>query len=82
MTEKKELDQKLMDILEPQPEYVSMQDIAELQQMQKEHQLVSLQVDLLAHKIEILRLRLKCKHHLDDADVIDSQTGLISRMKK
>lgn len=60
-------------------EFVDMNDLNVLTNLQKEHQLVTTQAELAATKIELVKLQLKIKYNLSDADEVNIQNGLITR---
>lgn len=70
----------------PVTEFAEMSDIAGLNTLQRDHQtatlnqkIAELEVDLLAHKVEIVRLQFTIKYKMEGKDIIDTKTGLITR---
>jgi hypothetical protein len=69
-----------------QKEYADPADIAGLNALQRDYQsaelrkkVADLELDLLAHKIEIVRFQFTSKYKMQGLDSIDSKTGLITR---
>lgn len=67
-------------------EFAEQSDIIGLNALQKDHQaaelrkkVAELEADLLAHKIEIVRLQFTLKYGMQGSDTIDTKTGLITR---
>lgn len=60
-------------------EFVSLQDIAVFVGLQKDYQVMEAKLEAIVAKLELVKVQLKAKYHLNDSDHIDEKTGLITR---
>lgn len=60
-------------------EAVLPQDLQALLNLEKDYKMASLQAEVVKLTLENVKLQLKLKYKLSDTDVVDSQSGKITR---